>query len=276
MVLAILNSILFMIALVINSLSVFPNTILFDQTIRQAAEKRAILFLPAGYVFTIWAFIYLGLFVFVVYQVRNTPGAQKVRQQIGVWFAVSCVLNIAWLAFFLSDLVFVSTIFIFLFLATLILIYARLGVGLVQTTRAERWFVHAPFGVYMSWIAVSAVANVTILAYSGGNTTNFLGVGADTWTVVVMLVAVGLAMAMLFLRGDVAFALVVVWALVGINARSFDTLTYAAVLPASMSINTMKTTALLLAGAVGGVVLITWIVQLWLPKQAAIATQETI
>ena len=58
-----------------------------------------------------------------------------------------------------------------------------------------------------------------------------MGIGADVWAVVLMVIATILAMTMLVRRGDVAYALVVVWALVGIYVRPFDTDMYLPLAP---------------------------------------------
>jgi hypothetical protein len=54
----------------------------------------------------------------------------------------------------------------------------------------------------------------------------FLGINADIWTVIVMGVATVLALLMIFRRGDIPYALVAIWALVGIYMRSFETAVY--------------------------------------------------
>ncbi len=100
---------------------------------------------------------------------------------------------------------------------------------------------HIPFSIYLGWITVATVANIAATLYEAGSVTVFLGIGADVWAALMMLVAV----AMIFTRSDVAFPLVVVWALVGIYVRPFDTEVFAPL--AGLNAGLVDTSALALA-----------------------------
>ena len=62
------------------------------------ANRYRSLFLPADYVFGIWSLIYLGLIATAVYQALPTAGAERAVQRLGIWWAVTGALNVAWIS----------------------------------------------------------------------------------------------------------------------------------------------------------------------------------
>jgi hypothetical protein len=239
-----------LITLLINFLSQTASSFgieLFPRTIAELGESRAIFFLPAGYVFGIWGIIYTGLIVYAIFQARQDGDA--LDDAIGPWFIISCVANALWLILFLADAVALSTVAMLVILASLLIIYQRLGIGRQAVERARLWAVHVPFSIYLGWISVATIANFAAALYEAGQVTAFLGLSADLWAVVMMAVAFGLTGAMLWLRRDVAFAGVVIWSLVGIYARPFSTATFAPL--AAQNIDLVNAAALGLAVGVG-------------------------
>jgi translocator protein len=245
--LPIANVIAYILTLVMNGVSQAPG--LFPQTVGQLGESRAIFFLPAGYVFSIWGVIYLGLGAYVVYQALPKQANNPLIGQISFWFILSSIGNVTWLLLFLGNQVLLSTIAMLVILGSLIRIYLALGIGRKAVSRAEYWFVHTPFSIYLGWITVATVANFAAMLYTQNFVTSFIGIGADIWAVVMMAVAAIVAGAMLIRHRDVAYALVVVWALVGIYARPFTTATFAPL--AGQNIGLVDSGALVIAVAVG-------------------------
>jgi hypothetical protein len=199
---------------------------IFPNTVQELANSRAVLFLPANYVFGIWGLIYAALGAYLIYQALPANRSSRVHSAVGPWFIVTSFANSLWLILFLNDWVAASTIAMLVLLAALIIIYLQLGIGRVTVSRAEYWAVHFAFSVYLGWITVATVANIATALYQAGFETSFLGITADVWTLVVMLVAAAVAAAMLLRHRDAAFAGVVVWALIGIFARPFTTDVY--------------------------------------------------
>jgi len=217
------NLIALIATLVMNGLS---NSGIFPTTITELGNGRPIFFLPEAYVFAIWGVIYTLLIGFSIYQFRPVAIKNGSVAKVGWWFVVSCLANMAWLTLFLFDLVWLSTVAMLVILFALGKIYTRLEIGHRQVDWQENWAVLIPFSVYLGWISVATVANFTAALYESGSVTNFLGIGSDIWAVVMMAIAGVLGLAMLIRRSDIAYALVIVWALIGINLRSFDTELY--------------------------------------------------
>jgi len=77
-----------------------------------------------------------------------------------------------------------------------------------------------PFSVDLGWISIATIANVSVALTA----VCWYGwcIPDATWAVVIIGVALVLTLAMLATRKDVAFSLVVVWALVGILSKQSD------------------------------------------------------
>lgn len=175
------------------------------------------LFVPAGFTFSIWGVIYLLLAGFAVYQLvvalRGNPAAGFVNS-IGILFILSAVANGGWIIAWHYEQVFLSLLLMLALLASLILIYLRLEIGLSAIEGKERIFFFIPFSVYLGWITVATVANVTALLVNLG--WQGFGLSEAVWAAVVITVAFILSVLMLSNRGDIFYTLVVIWAFFGI------------------------------------------------------------
>jgi benzodiazapine receptor len=187
----------------------------------QISDRFDVLFVPAGYVFSIWGLIYLGLLAYAVYQALPSQRTNPRLRSIGGLFVWSCLANIVWL-FLWHYLVFVGTIFAMVaLLVLLIVIYQRLGIGRVRVSKGERWTTHLTFSIYLGWICVATIANAAdLLWYLGWNGAPL---PASWWATMMLAVGVVLAFLMTIFRGDVAFILVLAWAYIGIAIKQADT-----------------------------------------------------
>jgi benzodiazapine receptor len=191
------------------------------QTTGEISDRFQVYFVPAGYVFSIWGLIYIALVAFAVYQALPSQQGNPRLRRVGYLFALSCLANIAWLFLwhyerFPSTLVAMLTL-----LLLLITIYLRLGIGHARISTAEKWLVHVPFSIYLGWITVATIANVTTvldyLNWSGW------GIGAQAWAVIMLVVGLGIASALSLTRGDIAYMLVIIWAFAGIAVKQAAT-----------------------------------------------------
>ena len=99
-------------------------------------------------------------------------------------------------------------------LGSLIAIYLRLHIGKADATRIEKYLIHLPFSVYLGWITIATIANVTALLVDVN--WNTFGLGEQFWAVVVIVVGIAIALSILFIRRDIFYCLVVDCALLGI------------------------------------------------------------
>ena len=172
------------------------------------------LWLPAGYVFSIWGLIYLGLIAYAVYQSLPRQRENPRLRRIGWPFVVSCAANIVWLLLFHYNQFPLSMIAMLVLLLALIAIYLMLRRGQEGIPAGERWAVRLPFSIYLGWITVATVANAAhVFVHAGWTGEPF---GALAWLITMYLVALALAALMALMRRDVAYLLVLVWAFAGI------------------------------------------------------------
>ena len=213
------NVLAVMAVIVINGLAnALP---LNGQTTGEISGRFQVYFVPAGYVFSIWGLIYLGLIAFVIYQALPAQRENPRLRSIGYLFALSCVANIAWLFLWHYEVFSLTLVAMLALLLLLIGIYLRLGIGCTQVSTAEKWLVHVPFSIYLGWITVATISNVTSLLdylnWSGW------GVSPEAWTVIMLVAGAGIASAVSLTRGDVAYMLVIVWAFAGIAVKHAGT-----------------------------------------------------
>jgi benzodiazapine receptor len=192
-------------------------TIIGGRNTAQISDANPTLITPAGYVFSIWGVIYVLLGVFAVYQALPGQRASQFQSRIGWLFVLSCITNMVWLFLWQSLLLEASTVLMFLLLSTLILIYLRLGVGKSKDTIREKLAVHLPFSVYLGWITIASIANVAVTLVSVGWAG--FGISPTTWATLVVAIALLISVLILATRRDLAYALVVIWALVGIAVK---------------------------------------------------------
>ncbi|MEG1831613.1 MAG: TspO/MBR family protein [Raoultibacter sp.] len=175
-------------------------------------------FAPAGYVFSIWSLIYIGLVVWLVLFTRN----DRAREPFfglpfsieGVLFVLSCVLNVAWLLSWHLRVFPASITIIICLLVCVALLYV------LTRRQADAWYQWAPVSLYMAWLCVATLANIAHVATRQSMGDIFL-VSAIS-TVVLVLVVWVLAFVMKRLFGDFVFGLVVLWAAIGIGVRLID------------------------------------------------------
>lgn len=184
----------------------------------EISDSYPVLFTPAGYVFSIWGLIYIALIGFAVFQALPAQRANDRINRIGGWFALSNVLNMAWLFAWHWEVLWLSVVFMVGLLACLLVIYTRLEIGLhARTSPMEQTMVDFPFSLYLGWISVATIANVSAALYASG--WNGFGLAPQVWTVIMIIVAAVLGLLMIQRRNALAYPAVLIWALIGIRVR---------------------------------------------------------
>jgi hypothetical protein len=155
--------------------------------------------------------------IFVVFQALPSEKGKEVRKNVGWLFVLSSIFNIVWLFLWQFEYLGFSVVIMFLLLATLILIYLRLEIGKSTVKLLEKIAFHLPFSIYMGWITIASIANVATTLVS----VNWDGFGIDpeTWAIIIVITALSIAVLVVLMRKDIAYGLVVIWALVGIAVK---------------------------------------------------------
>jgi len=239
-----LNILAFLFTIVVNGLA-GSTTIIGGTNTAQVSDANPTLITPAGYVFSIWGIIYILLGVFVIFQALPSEKGKEYQKRVSWLFVLSSLFNIAWLFLWQFEYLSFSVILMFLLLATLIAIYLRLNIGMSTASLREKLAVHLPFSVYLGWITIASIANVATTLVSV-NWDGF-GISQETWATLIIIIALVLTLLVIATRKDIAYGLVIIWALVGIAVKQSENLRIAMIAEVS---------AVLIAVALGVVIIL--------------------
>ncbi len=211
----ILNAVALVATIVINYLS---NTGVFNgETMATISAKYQNLFTPAGFAFSIWGLIYLGLLGFVIYYgpfTKNTNAKAKTISKVGWWFVISCLANSLWVIAWLYDYTFFTIPIMVLLFFSLLKIIQHNQSEMQASDIKTRIFLSLPFYIYSGWISVALIADVA--AYLKKIQWAGFGISETVWTIIMFVVASIIHLYMIWKRNMPVFALVAVWALIAI------------------------------------------------------------
>jgi hypothetical protein len=191
------------------------------QTTGEISDRFDVYFVPAGYVFSIWGLIYLALIAYSIYQALPSQRENPRQRRTGYLYVLSCIANVAWLFLWHYEYFVWTLVAMVVLLLLLIAIYLRLGTGSTRVPAAETWLLRIPFSIYLGWITVATIANVTsLLDYLNWNG---WGLSPEIWAAIMLVAAALIASAVSLTRGDIAYILVIVWAFIGIAVKHSDT-----------------------------------------------------
>lgn len=172
------------------------------------------LFTPAGITFSIWSIIYLLLLGFIILQWRNSDA--YIFAEVSKLFWLSCLLNLGWILSWHYLQVSMSVTLMLLLLLTLTQLFLKVR-KVSMTKPVEKIFIRLPFTIYFAWICVATIANISALLVSNQWDGGFLS--PLVWTIIMMTIASLLGLFIIAKYRVPIFALVIVWALIGIFIR---------------------------------------------------------
>ncbi|MEZ5561744.1 MAG: TspO/MBR family protein [Gammaproteobacteria bacterium] len=177
-------------------------------------------FTPAGWVFSIWGLIYIGLAAFSIYAARPTPEtAARIRQVEPVYW-ISCVANGLWIFMWHHERILESLLLMFVLLGSLIVIYVRLR-SRPALSLTERLCVDAPFSLYFGWISTAVLANLA--AWFFAMKIYPFGLSMDEWAILVVVTATAIYTAVGVRTHDAVYTAVFCWASLGIVLQTLET-----------------------------------------------------
>ncbi|MCC0177153.1 tryptophan-rich sensory protein [Waterburya agarophytonicola K14] len=179
-----------------------------------------VLITPANYAFAIWGIIYLGLISFGIYQVLPSSRNNLLLRRIGYKIAIASVAQIVWVICFLYRQYALS--FLAMLGILLPLIAAYLYLPSTRITKWQRWLIHTPISVYLSWIVLATILNGAITLESWQ--WNGWGVSEEIWTIIMLSVAALITHLVAIPRLDFAYGMVFIWGVIAIAVRNSDRL----------------------------------------------------
>ena len=204
-----INIVLFAGMLVMNYLAnALP---LNNKTTGELSDSFPNLFVPAGLTFSIWGVIYLLLIAYCV--VQFTGSGREVTSELSWLFGISCIMNALWIICWHYGKLPLSLLVMIGLLVTLIRInisIRELPFGIIKAT----------FGVYLGWICIATIANVTALLvhykWTGFN------IPQETWTILMIFIGALLIGLTVYRVKNPFIGLAVVWAFIGIAIKRQD------------------------------------------------------
>ena len=190
-----------------------------DVTTEVISDRYENIFTPAGFTFAIWGLVYLALGLLVIYLIigvlKGYERSEQIVNKIFWPFVLSSLFNGLWIFAWHYDQIFLTLLLMVGILFSLIWLYRKLK---SLPFAADRYLL--PISIYLGWISVATVANVTVFSVS----VNWgqLGLSDELWLAILLLAVLLIAAYMLYNQNDVAFNLVILWALTGIFAARLE------------------------------------------------------
>jgi hypothetical protein len=182
-----------------------------NHTTGELSDAYSNLFVPAGITFSIWGLIYALLAVYCVIQFLTSY--QSVIRRINWLFAITCVFNAAWIVCWHYEKLFLSLIVMAVLLISLIAINMKL-------LKLPLGIIKASFGIYLGWICIATIANVTALLVH--YKWNGFGITDELWAIT--MIFIGALIASLTIRKlyNPFVGVAVIWAFAGIVIKRQD------------------------------------------------------
>jgi benzodiazapine receptor len=215
-----------------------------NRTTQAISDTYPILFTPANYVFSIWGIIYIGLIAFSLFQLFAKSHHGEVGNRVRVAFILSNLANGLWIVWWHYDQLILSAVTMLVLLGSLIYLYSQLPAWKTKQHPLYRLCITLPISIYLGWISVATIANISVLLYALG--WDGLRISGDYWAGFLCLIAADLAVNFLWVRRDYPFAAVIVWALIGILVKQGSAQPLAILATVSLALVLFMTVGLLL------------------------------
>jgi hypothetical protein len=198
-----LNLFLFVAMVVMNYMAnALP---LNNRTTSEISDSFPNLFVPTGLTFAIWGLIYLMLAVYCV--IQFTSDKQEIISEFNWLFSITCVFNAVWIVAWHYGKLPLSLII------TLGLLVALIHINNIIKP-IHLGVIKASFGIYLGWVCIATIANVTALLvfYNW----NGWGLSEVTWTNIMIFTGAVIASFTIYRVNNPFIGLAVIWAFIGI------------------------------------------------------------
>ena len=183
-------------------------------TTGELSDRYVNLFTPAGFSFSIWGLIYLGLLGFVLVMLFSKSSVLP-RTEITQLWVVNGLANIAWI--FAWHYLKISSSMVIMLILFLSLIWLTDALKRVAEPDASTRFISAVFDLYFGWITVATIANATALLVALD--VDMSAFSEAEWTSYMIYTASVVALFVALKRKTWIYLLPILWAFYGIYAK---------------------------------------------------------
>ena len=180
------------------------------RTTGAVSDQYPSLFTPSGVTFSIWGLIYLLLGVALVVLLLDVYALSARLKTWIIWlFILSCAFNMLWLLMWHYDHIVLSTVVMLGLFAVLLILFVLLP--------SDAFWLKIAFSLYVGWISVALIANVTIMLVALSMPR--LGLSEAGWLIMVLFIGLAIGVTTVVNMRDVVFGVVFIWAYGGILWR---------------------------------------------------------
>ena len=173
----------------------------------EISDRYPTVITPAGYAFSIWNLIYVGLLAFSVYQA--IPKHLERFGRVRTLYIASCVLNCAWIYFWHHGYIGGCVVLI---IALAILLTAITSMYKFAVSLTEALIVKGTFGLYAGWVTVASIVNIAVYLRSIGSTAAM----SEVVGTLAVIIATAAAVAVTWRLANYLYPVAVAWALTAI------------------------------------------------------------
>ena len=208
-----------LLALAMPVIAYFTNTGTFGPDNGSMSARYPTLLIAAGYAFAIWGLIFLLDIAFAIWQLSGSRKQDPTLSRIAPFAAAGFACTTLWMPMFAQGQFWLCLLLIFAAFA--LLLRCALILSHDHTPQRGQWmWAWAPLSLHAGWLALAAFLNAAqvIVAYKLLPIDNML-----PWSLV--LFAIGATVLLYFnhrMRGNIAFSLAAVWALIAVYVKQHD------------------------------------------------------
>lgn len=170
----------------------------------------------AGYAFSIWAVIYVGILIYAVRQAISKTPESDLLTKLGWPSAIAFVGIGLWVVAAAFDWELATIVLIFASAAVLTfpLVANAWRIRPLPRFDRERLMVVWPLALLAGWLSIASVVNLVTVATGDGVLPSFLS--PTIWAVLAVLLVSALALGVTLALRSLAYALPIAWGLVGV------------------------------------------------------------